>query len=102
VQSRYFEEPATAVAEADSLVARVMIRRGYPASALEAFGDDPEDEPEAPSARPIRDYHEARALALASAYEPDVDHLRLAMLGYRRLLDGLLDTPDAAPRALQG
>jgi hypothetical protein len=86
-QRRFVDAPASAVAEADELIAEVMRERGYP---VDDFGqraaDLSVDHPET-----VEHYRAAHAISMASAAQhADTEDLRSAMVHYRALFDDLL------------
>lgn len=106
VQQGFVDDPATAVREADRLVAEVMSARGYP---VEDFDQQAED---LSVAYPVltQRYREARGISREhAAGRAGTEDLRHAVTSYRSLVDALLDdtggdhdraTPAAAdPRA---
>ncbi len=87
IQSRFVDEPAIAVNEADSLVIRVMAARGYPAADFEQRAAD------VSVAYPaiVQNYRAARInLQRYGRSEGRTEELRQAMVHYRSLLDELL------------
>ncbi len=93
LQSRFVDEPAEAVAEADTLVVRMMRERGYPVDEFDRRADDISvDHPEV-----AQYYREAHQVAVARTRdEADTEDLRQAVTAYRRLVVVLLDD-DAEP-----
>jgi hypothetical protein len=98
IQSRFVDDPAGAVGEADQLVTQVMTARGYP---LEDFdrraADLSVDHPVV-----VQNYRIARTLALRRQRgEAETEEMRQAVVNYRALVDELLevDTHDAHRRA---
>jgi hypothetical protein len=87
VQARFVDSPASAVAEADTLVGEVMRVRGYPAA-------DPEQRlADVAIAHPglVEHYREACDLAYRSRQgSADTEGLRRAMVHYRALFEDLL------------
>ena len=86
-QTRFVDDPAKAIDEADSLVQRVMDSRGYPISNFEQQAADISvDHPEV-----VTNYRAAHAIALNSAHgEATTEDLRQAMVHYRALFSELL------------
>jgi hypothetical protein len=86
-QTRFVDDPAKAIDEADSLVQRVMDSRGYPISNFEQQAADISvDHPEV-----VTNYRAAHALAMNSAHgEATTEDLRQAMVHYRALFSELL------------
>lgn len=91
VQSRFVDDPAAAVTDADRLVASVMRDRGYPVDDFETRAElVAADHPEL-----VQHYRAAHGVRqqLGSG-ECDVDDLREAFMHYRALFDELLvDAP---------
>jgi hypothetical protein len=98
IQSRFVDDPAAAVGEADDFVTQVMTARGYP---LEDFdrraADLSVDHPVV-----VQNYRAARALAMRRQRgESGTEEMRQAVVNYRALVDELLeiDTHDTHRRA---
>lgn len=96
LQARFVDDPAGALAAADTLVTKVMSERGYP---MEGFdqrtADISVDHP-----RTVADYRAAHAISTRIADhegdgEADTEEMRLAMVHYRSLFDELLEEDDA-------
>jgi hypothetical protein len=89
VQTRFVDEPARSVHEADELVERVMERRGYPVGSFEQQLDDVSvDHPHV-----ISNYRAAHAIATASqGGRASTEDLRQAMVHYRALFEDLLES----------
>jgi hypothetical protein len=88
VQSRFVDDPPGALRAADQLLTRVMRDRGYPTEGFEQQAavlsvDD------APAAERYRQAHEM----IERNGTADTDRMRDAMLGYRGLIELLLDKP---------
>ena len=88
IQSRFVDDPAVAVNEADSLVNRVMAARGYPMAEFEQRAADLSvTHPDV-----VQNYRAARAVMLRYGRgEAGTEDLRQAMVYYRTLFDELLD-----------
>jgi len=87
-QSRFVDDPAAAVTEADLLVTDVMKRRGYPTTA-EASVDHP---------HVMANYREAHDIAERNRRgEAATEDLRRAMICYRALFEELLGTRAVEP-----
>jgi hypothetical protein len=86
-QRRFVDAPASAVTEADQLIAKVMRDRGYPVDDFEQRAADVSvDHPET-----VEHYREAHVVALASAHgRASTEDLRRAMVHFRALFDDLL------------
>ena len=87
VQSGFVDEPHHAVTEADRLVDRIMIARGYPVADFEQRSADISvDHPQV-----VDNYRAARQIALRHHRgEATTEDLRKAVLYYRSLFDDLL------------
>jgi hypothetical protein len=98
IQSRFVDDPAGAVAEADQLVTQVMTARGYPLEDFDRRADDLSvDHPVV-----VQNYRTARTLALRRQRgEAGTEEMRQAVVNYRALFDELLevDTRGAHRRA---
>lgn len=96
VQAEFVDDPRTAVADADSLIQRVMEDRGYPVEDFDQRAADVSvDHPEV-----VENYREGHRLAAASADgDAGTEDLRQAMRHYRALFDELLDTAGDEPLA---
>jgi hypothetical protein len=87
VQSRFVDDPAVAVSEADSLVNRVMSARGYP------MGDFEQRAADVSVTHPtvVQNYRAARVIVQRHGRgEAATEDLRQAMVHYRSLFDELL------------
>lgn len=91
-QSRFVDDPAHAICEADNLVIEAMRTRGYPMSDFERRAQDLSvDHPQV-----VRNYRGAHAIALAqNEGRASTEDLRQAMVLYRDLFDELLETHTA-------
>jgi FtsZ-interacting cell division protein ZipA len=89
VQTRFVDEPQTAVGEADRLVENVMRDRGYPIEEFEQRAADLS--PDHPAV--VQNYRAAHAIASRSERgEVTTEDLRQAMVHYRTLFTDLLGT----------
>ena len=88
VQSQFVDDPADAVASADSLIQSVMAERGYPVEDFEQRAADISvDHPQV-----VENYRHGHRLAQASANGRDsTEDLRQAMRHYRKLFDELAE-----------
>ena len=88
VQSRFVDDPAGAVADADVLVADLMEARGYPTSDFDHRAEDVSvDHPAV-----VPHYREAHEIAVRHARAGvATEDLRKAIVHYRALFDDLLD-----------
>lgn len=89
VQSRFVDDPESAVSQADELVTRVMQTRGYPMSDFgQRAADISVDHP-----RVVDNYRAAHEIALRHRKgKASTEDLRNAMIYYRSLFDELLQT----------
>jgi hypothetical protein len=89
-QARFVDNPLSAVAEADKLVAEVMRVRGYPVAEFEQRAADLSvDHPVV-----VDNYRRAHALALSAENgKAGTEELRQSMVYYRTLFDELLGVP---------
>ena len=97
IQSRFVDEPAEAVQQADSLVVQMMRDSGYPVDDFDHRVDDISvDHPDV-----AQHYREAHAVAVAQLDgTADTEQLRQAVTSYRELVDALLrdsGSRDATP-----
>jgi hypothetical protein len=88
-QARFVDDPRGAVAEADTLVNRLMETRGYPMGDFERRAEDVSvDHPHV-----VQNYRAAHNIALADAAgKASTEDLRRALVCYRALFDDLLST----------
>src|ERR1700693_2435667 len=88
-QSRFVDDPRTAVLNADALVIELMTARGYPMSDFQTQAADISvDHP-----RVVENYREAHDIAeLCRRGQSDTESLRRAMVHYRSLFEDLLGT----------
>ena len=85
-QAQFVDQPASALADADKLVAEVMRERGYPVEDFDQQADDVSvDHPEVVE-------HYRKAHAIQSAREASTEELRQGLVHYRALFDELLET----------
>lgn len=93
VQRRFVDDPVLAVTEADALVNRVMIARGYPMADFEQRAAD--ISVSYPGV--VDNYRAARVIAQRHARgEAGTEDMRQAMVYYRSLFAELLDTSRSA------
>jgi hypothetical protein len=99
VQARFVDDPASALAEADDLIRKLMARRGYPMGDFEARAADISvDHPKV-----VENYREAHAIALRHQRgETNTEELRRALIHYRALFDDLLEVRSAHQPAQPG
>jgi hypothetical protein len=90
-QTRFVDDPGSAVAEADRLIELVMSERGYPVEDFdEQAADLSVDHPDV-----VEDYREAHAVAIQqSRGDADTEDLRRALVRYRALFERLLETEE--------
>jgi hypothetical protein len=86
-QARFVDQPATAVDEADRLIADVMRARGYPVETFEQQAADVSvDHPDV-----VAEYRAGHAIAEANGrQQASTEDLRQAMVHYRALFDSLV------------
>ena len=96
VQTRFVDQPDSAVGEADALVSQVMRDRGYPIEDFEAqAGLISVDHPHV-----VENYRFAHRIYVRNTQNlASTDELRQALLHYRSLFDELLEDKDTARRA---
>jgi hypothetical protein len=95
VQSRFVDDPAGAVGEADTLVTALMNARGYPMSEFERRTEDLSVD----HANVVHHYREAHAIATRHAEQgASTEELRQAVVHYRALFDDLLDVREPERR----
>src|SRR5947209_3611298 len=88
VQADFVDQPYEAVANADKLVTEVMRQRGYPMENFEQHANDLSvDYPQL-----VDNYRRAHAIATREK-SANTEELRMAMLQYRNLFQGLLGEP---------
>lgn len=94
----FVDAPATAVAQADSLIIEVMRERGYPMDEFEQRAADISvDHPDV-----VERYREGHRISQLSAKgEASTDDLRHAMQHYRELFNELLESPADEPTAAE-
>jgi hypothetical protein len=87
-QAQFVDQPASALGDADALVAEVMRERGYPVEDFEQQATDVSvDHPEV-----VEHYRKAHAIHTRS--RASTEDLREAMLHYRALFAELLERPE--------
>jgi hypothetical protein len=93
LQSRFIDNPAGVVAEADLLVRELMVKRGYPMGDFERRAADVSvDHPGV-----VTTYRAAQAIAARDERgEADTEELRKAVVHYRTLFDELLEVRPAS------
>ena len=96
IQSRFVDDPGAAAAEADVLVTRVMVARGYPPDDLD---ERAEDDVSVDHPHVVENYRVARALmARRERGEAGTEELRKAIVNYRALFDDLLQVESGERR----
>jgi hypothetical protein len=94
-QAQFVDQPASALADADKLVAEVMRERGYPVEDFDQQADDVSvDHPEVVE-------HYRKAHAIHSAREASTEDLRQGLVHYRALFDELLETDTTRPERVE-
>jgi hypothetical protein len=88
-QAKFVDAPSESVREADGLVTRVMVERGYPMEDFEQRSADISvDHPNV-----VENYRAAHAISLANDSEAaTTEDLRQAMVHFRTLFEDLLET----------
>src|SRR5436305_11874320 len=96
VQSRFVDDPKSAVTQADSLVTDAMQARGYPMGDFEQRAADISvDHPVV-----VENYRAGHAIALRHGRgEASTEDLRQAMVHYRTLFQELLEQPQSNRRS---
>jgi hypothetical protein len=94
-QTRFVDDPGSAVAEADRLIELVMSERGYPVEDFdEQAADLSVDHPDV-----VENYREAHAVAAARTRdEVETEDLRRALVCYRSLFERLLEIEEEPAR----
>jgi hypothetical protein len=97
LQIRFVDDPAGVVAQADSLVRELMLKRGYPMGDFERRAADISvDHPTV-----VENYRAAQAIAVRGERgEANTEELRRAVVHYRVLFDDMLEVREAKPEAL--
>lgn len=98
VQEGFVDEPGEAVDQADALVVRVMLERGYPVDDVETRTDMAAvDHPDV-----VEHYRAAHKIRTANRTgDADTEQLRVAVVHYRWLFDALLDESETPAEADQ-
>jgi hypothetical protein len=93
VQEGFVDEPGDAVDQADALVVKVMLERGYPVEDFEARSDMAAvDHPDV-----VEHYRAAHLIRTANRTgDADTEQLRVAVVHYRWLFDALLGESETA------
>jgi len=86
-QAQFVDQPASALGDADTLVAEVMRDRGYPVEDFEQRAADVSVD------HPTVVEHYRKAHAIHTRSRASTEDLREAMLHYRALFDELLEPP---------
>ena len=94
IQTRFIDNPAGAVAEADQLLGDVMTSRGYPVSNFDQRAADISvDHPLV-----LENYRTAHEIALRQIKgQADVEDLRQAMIHYRTFFEELVSESEMTP-----
>jgi FtsZ-interacting cell division protein ZipA len=93
VQASFVDDPSTAVHDADALVGRVMVARGYPVSDFEQRSADMSVD-HSPA---IAHYRAAHEIALRDAQgQADTEELRQAVISSHVLFSDLVEAPQEA------
>jgi predicted nucleic acid-binding protein len=93
VQTRFVDDPAGAVGDADSLITRVMRDRGYPIEDFDQRAADVSvDHPEV-----VQNYRAAHDIHLRNEQDgAETEDLRQAFVHYRALFEELVETNEPA------
>jgi hypothetical protein len=92
-QARFVDDPQGAIDEADNLIQQVMRERGYPVEDFDTRAADLSVD----HADVVEHYREGHAIAERNAEgEADTEELRQALVHYRALFDGMLQTTTEA------
>jgi hypothetical protein len=95
LQSKFVDDPAAAVAEADVLVTEVMSARGYPMNEFDRRAEDLSVD----HANGVHHYRHAHAIAVDHARQgASTENLRQAIVHYRTLFDDLLEVREPERR----
>ena len=95
LQARFVDDPAAAVAEADSLVTELMTARGYPMSEFDRRAEDLSVD----HADVVHHYRKAHGIAVEHARRgASTEDLRQAVVHYRALFDELLEVSEPERR----
>jgi hypothetical protein len=96
LQTRFVDDPARSVSEADELIQEVMRERGYPVEDFDQRAADLSvDHPEL-----VENYRAAHGTARRHVHgEADTEELRVAVVHYRALFEELLETRSESPRS---
>ena len=95
VQAKFVDSPKQAIRDADSLVQKVMDRRGYPMGDFEQMASDVSVQ----HGGVVRNYRAAHAIAESAKDDmASTEDLRQAMIHYRALFADLLGEPVGATR----
>lgn len=98
VQTKFVDDPATAVSEGSRLIKTVMQARGYPVEDFEHRVADLSVD----HAHVVQHYRAARALAQANQEgRANTEELRQALVHYRALFSELLAEADVEPSTLR-
>ena len=97
-QSQFVDQPASALADADTLVAEVMRERGYPVDDFEQQAADVSvDHPGV-----VEHYRQAHAIYESNAHQSaSTEDLRQALVHYRALFAELLEPSDSESESMQ-
>jgi hypothetical protein len=94
-QSRFVDDPSTAIGEADALVTEAMRASGYPVGDFEQQSTDVSVD----HAGVVQDYRSAHEISERNARgDADTESLRQAMVHYRRIFEELLEPEMAGQR----
>jgi hypothetical protein len=99
LQGRFVDDPKGVVAEANTLVGELMLKRGYPVGDFERRAADISvDHPAV-----VDNYRLAQAIAVRDAHgEADTEELRKAVVHFRALFDELLEVEEVKEAKPEG
>jgi len=99
LQTRFIDDPAGSVEDADHLVNDLMTARGYPMADFDRHVEDLSVN----YANVVSHYRDAHAIALRQAQRrATTEELRQALVHYRTLFDELLNVSEPATRMRKG
>jgi len=99
LQTRFVDDPARSVEDADRMVSELMTARGYPMADFDRHVEDLSvNYPNV-----VGHYRDAHAIALRhTEHQASTEDLRQALVHYRTLFDELLNVPEPAMRMRRG
>lgn len=99
IQGRFVDDPKSALAEADTLIQKIMMARGYPVTEFEQRAADLSvDHPLI-----VEHYRAGHDIAVRHAQgQASTEDMRQAMIHYRTLFGELAGEPDVTPSTAAG